>query len=102
VWRDANNARSRRMIPCEDETLWALARHRRHRAEERLAAGPKWEDHDLIIATHAGRPVVPRSLDRALEVLIKEAGLLGPPRMASATLGRRTWCEVLATASSTS
>jgi hypothetical protein len=57
---------------------WALARHRRHQAEERLAAGPKWEDHDLIIATHAGRPVVPHSLDRALEVVIKEAGLPRP------------------------
>ena len=43
-------------------------------------AGSKWEDHDLIIATHVGRPVMPRSLDRALEVLVEDAGL---PRLTS-------------------
>jgi integrase len=80
VWSQAKNARSRRVIPLDDETVRALARHRKAQAEERLVAGPKWEDHDLIIATHVGRPVMPRSLDRALEVLIEQAGL---PRISS-------------------
>lgn len=80
VWSKAKNARSRRVIPLDDETLRALARHRKKQAEERLVAGPRWEDHDLIIATYAGRPVMPRSLDRALEVLIEKAGL---PRLTS-------------------
>jgi integrase len=80
AWSNAKNARSRRVIPLDDETLRVLVRHRKVQAEERLAAGPKWEDHDLIIATHAGRPVMPRSLDRALEILIAEAGL---PRLTS-------------------
>jgi len=80
VWSHAKNRRSRRVIPLDDETLRLLARYRKAQTEERLAAGPKWEDHDLVIATHAGRPVMPRSLDRALEVLIKEAGL---PRLTS-------------------
>jgi integrase len=80
AWTEAKNARSRRVIPLDNETLRALARHRKALAEERLVAGPKWEDYDLIIATHVGRPVMPRSLDRALEVLIKEAGL---PRLTS-------------------
>lgn len=80
AWSDAKNARSRRVIPLDDETLRILTRHRKTQAEERLVAGSKWEDHDLIIATHVGRPVMPRSLDRALEVLIDEAGL---PRLTS-------------------
>jgi integrase len=80
VWSEAKNARSRRVIPVDDETLRALAHHRKAQAEERLAAGPKWEDHDLIITTHVGRPVMPRSLDRALEVLIEQTGL---PRLTS-------------------
>lgn len=80
MWSDAKNARSRRVIPLDDETLRALARRRRAQTEERLAAGPEWEDHDLVIATHAGRPVMPRSLDRALELLVSEAGL---PRLTS-------------------
>jgi integrase len=80
VWSQAKNARSRRVVPLDDETGRALARHRKAQAEERLVAGPKWEDHDLIIATHVGRPVMPRSLDRALEDLIEQAGL---PRLTS-------------------
>ncbi|HET6835359.1 MAG TPA: site-specific integrase [Acidimicrobiales bacterium] len=80
VWSEAKNARSRRVIPLDDETLRALARHRKEQAEERLVAGSKWEDHDLIIATHVGRPVMPRSLDRALEVLIEKVDL---PRLTS-------------------
>ncbi len=80
MWTAAKNARSRRVIPVDDETLRVLARHRKEQDEARLAAGPQWEDHDLIIATHVGRPVMPRSLDRALAVLIEKAGL---PRLTS-------------------
>lgn len=80
VWSDAKNARSRRVIPLDDETQRALARRRKEQAEEHLAAGPAWEDHDLIITTHVGRPVMPRSLDRALESLVEETGL---PRLTS-------------------
>jgi integrase len=80
VWTDGKNARSRRVIPLDEETLRALGWRRKEQAEERLAAGPAWEDHDLIIATHVGRPVMPRSLDRALERLVEEAGL---PRLTS-------------------
>jgi integrase len=80
AWSRAKNARSRRVIPLDTETVRVLARHRKAQARERLIAGPKWEDHDLIIATHAGRPVMPRSLDRALEILIDGAGV---PRLTS-------------------
>jgi integrase len=80
VWSDAKNERSRRVIPLDSETLRALARRKSEQAQERLLAGSKWEDHDLIIATHVGRPVMPRSLDRALELLVDTAGL---PRLTS-------------------
>ncbi len=80
AWSQAKNARSRRVTRLDNETLRALVRHRKEQAEERLVAGPTWEDHDLIVATHPGRPVMARSLDRALEVLIDEAGL---PRLTS-------------------
>lgn len=35
VWSDAKNARSRRVVPLENETLRVLARHRKAQAEER-------------------------------------------------------------------
>jgi integrase len=75
VWSKAKNARSRRVIPLDDETLRVLARHRKEQSSEHLLAGARWEDHDLIITTHVGRPVMPRSLDRALELLVEEASL---------------------------
>lgn len=77
VWTDAKNARSRRIIPIDDETVRALGRHRRRQAEERLLAGSAWEDHDHVVATRDGRPVMPRSFDRTLAVLVGRADL--PP-----------------------
>jgi integrase len=80
VWSEAKNSRSRRVIPLDDETLRVLAHRKKEQVEERLLAGANWEDHDLITATHVGRPVMPRSLDRALELLVEKAGL---PRLTS-------------------
>jgi len=59
------------------ETLRALARHRREQSVERLFAGPEWTDHDLVFTTDLGHPVMPRSFDRTLDVLIVRAGV--PP-----------------------
>jgi integrase len=75
AWSKAKNTRSRRLIPLDDETLRALARHRVAQAEDRLRAGAAWEDHDLMTTTHVGRPVMPRRLDRALEVVIAQGAL---------------------------
>ncbi len=80
VWSKTKNARSRRVIPLDAETLAVVTRKRKEQAAERLLAGSRWEDHDLIISTHVGRPVMPRSLDRALERLISQAEL---PRLTS-------------------
>ncbi len=75
VWSEAKNTRSRRLVPLDEDTLRTLARRRREQAEERLRAGMTWEDHDLITTTRVGRPVMPRSLDRALEEVVEEARL---------------------------
>ena len=74
AWTEAKNARSRRTIPIDADTISAFARHRREQLAERLRE-LHWEDHDMVIATRAGRPVLPRSLDRTLELLVRDAGL---------------------------
>ena len=79
-WSNAKNERSRRTIPLDDETLRVLTRRRAEQAAERLAAGPDWEDEDLIIATRQGGLVFPRSYDRALERFVQRAEL---PRLTS-------------------
>ena len=55
-------------------------RRRAAQAAERLAAGEAWEDEDLIITTRAGRLVLPRSFDRALERIVAATEL---PRLTS-------------------
>jgi integrase len=80
AWSNAKNERSRRIIPLDDETLRDFARRRAAQAAERLAAGEAWEDEDLIITTRAGRLVLPRSFDRALERIVAGAEL---PRLTS-------------------
>jgi integrase len=80
VWSDAKNARSRRAIALDDGTMRAIARRRRQQAEERLAAGSAWEGENLITTTRLGGAVMPRSLDRALQLIVEKAGL---PRLTS-------------------
>jgi integrase len=80
AWGNAKNERSRRTIPIDDDTMRVFARRRAEQAAERLAAGSEWEDNDLIIATRAGRLVLPRSYDRALATIVDKVGL---PRLTS-------------------
>lgn len=72
-WSDGKNERSRRTIPIDEETAAALASHRRLQAEERLAAGPQWEDNDLVLATKTGRLVSPRNFDQTFARLVEKA-----------------------------
>jgi integrase len=79
-WSDGKNARSRRVIPIDQSMVKALAAHRRFQAEERLAAGKRWVDNDLVVATRTGSPVSPGNFDQTLERLVAAAGV---PRLTS-------------------
>jgi integrase len=52
-----------------------LRAHRRDQAERRLAAGPAWEDHDLIFPGSDGRWLGPWHLTQGFKRLAKEVGL---------------------------
>lgn len=80
IWTEGKSARSRRLIPVDPETSRVLGVHRTAQREERLVAGPEWEDSDLVVATHTGRPVIAANFDDTLERLIVRAGL---PRLTS-------------------
>ncbi len=79
-WGNAKNERSRRTIPLDDSTMRVLQTRRAAQAAERLAAGPEWDDTDLIITTRQGGLVLPRSYDRAMERIVKATSL---PRLTS-------------------
>jgi integrase len=74
-WSEGKNTRSRRTIPIDRSTVAALKEHHRFQNEERLAAGHRWNDFDLVVATRVGRPVSPGNFDQTLERLVKTAGV---------------------------
>jgi integrase len=79
-WSAGKNARSRRSVPIDRSLVAALKAHRKFQAEERLAAGGRWVDNDLVLATRFGRPVSPGNFDQTLERLVKATGV---PRLTS-------------------
>jgi len=91
AWGNAKNERSRRRFPIDDETLRMLRRRRAEQATERLLAGADWADNDLVLATRAGRLVLPRSYDRASRSSLTRRGCRGSHPMACATQPPRRW-----------
>ena len=72
---DPKTSRSRRSIPMPDVCVRALTAHRTRQAEERLAAGSKWQDHNLVFATVIGTPLDPRNVSRRFGNLCRIAGI---------------------------
>lgn len=79
-WSDGKNARSRRTIPIDPNTAQALTAHRKFQTEERLVAGPDWEESGLVVATRTGNRVSPGNFDQTLDRLVAKAGV---PRLTS-------------------
>jgi integrase len=79
-WTAGKNERSRRTIPIDPTTVKSLAAHRRFQEEERVAAGTRWHELDLVVMTHHGNRVSPGNFDQTLERLVKKAGV---PRLTS-------------------
>lgn len=58
VFVEPKTQRSRRTIHLAHGTISALQRHKRGvQAQERLHAGPAWQEHNLVFATEIGRPL---------------------------------------------
>jgi integrase len=62
-------------LQCPPELLPLLAAHREVQELERMAAGEKWNDHDLVFATPTGNPI-DRSDDwREWKAVLRAAGV---------------------------
>ena len=53
---DTKTAKSRRTLALPQAAVQALREHRKRQAEDRLAAGALWQDHDLVFASAIGTP----------------------------------------------
>ena len=58
-----------------DIVLTALRQHKARQAEERLLAGPNWNDLDLVFATGKGTPIEPRRLNKEFKRILEKAAL---------------------------
>jgi integrase len=73
VWRrkgggwyygEPKTTKSRRNVPISAPLVNRLLNHKRMQAEDRLKAGPKYENNDLVFATREGGPLMTRNVDR--------------------------------------
>lgn len=73
---EPKTAGGRRVVSLPGSTLKALRAHRSRQAAERLAAGPGWNESDLVFANHSGGPLEWRIVaSRYFRPVLRAAGL---------------------------
>ena len=81
VWRagraggDTRTPQSRRTLALPRRCAEALREYRVRQAEDRLAAGPLWQDRGLVFASAAGTPLDDHNVRRQFRVITEAAGL---------------------------
>ncbi len=61
----AKTVRGRRTIDLDPGTVAALREQRAQQRRDRLAAGPAWQEHGVVLAHEDGSPIHPNSVSRA-------------------------------------
>lgn len=72
---ETKTRRSVRTLQLPGPLVQALRTQKRRQAKERLAAGPDWEDLDLVFPTVRGTPIDPSNLRREFSRMTTKAGL---------------------------
>jgi integrase len=67
--------RSKRTIPMPPTIVTALREHRVRQLEERLIAGPRWQEHNLVFPSTIGTPADARNIVRRFHAILDQAGL---------------------------
>ena len=81
VWRaeraggDTKTPESRRTLALPCKCVEALREHRVRQAQDRLMAGPLWQDHGLVFASAVGTPMDDHNVRRMFRTITEEAGL---------------------------
>jgi integrase len=81
VWRsvrahgDTKTERSKRTLAMPEFVADALREHRARQAAERLRAGPRWKEHDLVFASTIGTPRSAGNVRRDFQAICEKAGL---------------------------
>lgn len=72
---DTKTRKSRRLLKFPQRALEALREHRKRQTAERLQAGEKWQDHDLVFCREDGTPLDRWQVRRELAVITRAASL---------------------------
>ncbi len=72
---ERKTAKGRRSIALDPATIAALKAHRKQQQEERLAAGPLWQEHGLVFANKDGSLIHPQRFTSWFEHLAHDAEL---------------------------
>ena len=81
VWRaeraggDTKTPESRRTLALPRKCVEALREHRVRQAQDRLMAGPLWQDHGLVFASAVGTPMDDHNVRRMFQAITQDAGL---------------------------
>jgi integrase len=78
VFGEPKSATSRRSLNMPEVLTAELRAHQIRQSEERLLAGRRWVDHNLVFPTSIGTPIDMRNSLRALHQVLEQHGL---PRM---------------------
>lgn len=68
-------AAGERTIAIPASLVDALKAHRVKQAEQRLKAGPAWQNHDLICCNEIGGPVSPDSITKRFRKIVRRLGI---------------------------
>lgn len=84
VWRsvragaDTKTRKSRRTLALPQRCVEALHAHRRQQDQDRIAAGPRWQEHNLVFASKVGTPLDPSHVRRDFRRAIRGAAEVNP------------------------
>ena len=67
--------KSRRLLTLPREAIEALKEHRKRQSAERLQAGGRWQDHDLVFCREDGSPLDRWQVRREFAVITRAASL---------------------------
>ncbi|RAL25934.1 site-specific integrase [Thermoflavimicrobium daqui] len=75
IFQEPKTKGSKRNIQITPDVIQALKQHKRKQNENRLKLGHAYQDHDLVVCTSLGTPMIPRNLTRHFDRMIKESGV---------------------------
>ncbi|MFG2250946.1 tyrosine recombinase XerC [Spirillospora sp. NPDC048823] len=81
VWRsvrangDTKTERSRRTLELPGQAAEALRRHHTRQAAQRLKAGKRWHDENLVFCTPTGKALDAANVRRAFRLITRNAGI---------------------------